>query len=295
MVFLLLTILANVGIFVVFQLFKQFRIHTFHAIIFNYLTCVVTGLIYHGTEPLLALHIHTPWLPLAILLGLIFIGTFYLMALTTQRSGITVASIATKMSLVVPVMFTLFVLHTQSKIFDFWNYLGIGLGLGAIVFSSIKKEKSKGKPQGWSAMWLPVLVFVFSGVIDTSINFATARLILPGQEGIFPVVIFGCAFLIGTAILLVTRQRPALRSVLFGIGLGIVNYFSIYFLILTLGAFSSDGAMVYPILNTGIILVSAGISVVIYKERLSKINKIGLFMAILAIVLISYQELWMRG
>jgi drug/metabolite transporter (DMT)-like permease len=292
MIFLLLTILANVGIFVIFQLLARYRVHTFHAIIFNYFTCVMTGLLYHGLQPFQNISLSTPWLWVAIFLGVIFIGTFYLMALTTQRAGITVASIATKMSLVIPVLFTLLVLGTQSKAFDFLNYLGIFLGCFAIVFSSIKREKVAGKRQGWLALLLPGGVFLLSGVIDTSINFSSARLIQAGEEGVFPVVIFSSAFLIGLGSLVIRKEKPSPRAILFGIGLGVVNYFSIYFLILTLGAFQNDGAMVYPILNIGIILVSALVSVIFYAEKLSVLNKIGLLLAIAAIILISYQEVF---
>ena len=76
-----------------------------------------------------------------------------------------------------------------------------------------------------------------------------------------------------------------------GILLGAINYFSIYYIIRALSSFSIDGALVYPSLNIGIIIGASVVGILAFGERLSLMNKIGLSLAVLAIVLISYQEI----
>jgi drug/metabolite transporter (DMT)-like permease len=57
-----------------------------------------------------------------------------------------------------------------------------------------------------------------------------------------------------------------------------------------LSGFKGDGALVFPVFNISVILIAAIASYFFFKEKLSLINKLGLALAIFAILLISYQE-----
>ena len=59
------------------------------------------------------------------------------MAITTQRSGLSVVSVATKMSVVIPVLFGL-IYYKESL--GFFKLLGISLALIAVYLSSIKSK-----------------------------------------------------------------------------------------------------------------------------------------------------------
>jgi len=45
-----------------------------------------------------------PWALSAVIIGSVFIGMFYIMALSSQKVGVAVSSVANKMSLVIPVI-----------------------------------------------------------------------------------------------------------------------------------------------------------------------------------------------
>ena len=83
--------------------------------------------------------------------------------------------------------------------------------------------------------------------------------------------------------------RP--KDILAGILLGIPNYFSIYFQLKALSAFDNNGAIVYPSLNIGIIIGSTLAAVLIFKERLSRVNQVGVALAVVVIFLLSHQEI----
>jgi drug/metabolite transporter (DMT)-like permease len=281
----------NVAIFLIFRAFSHYNIPTFQAIVFNYLACVLTGTLFLGNVQFVSsITFDQPWVLIALGLGAIFIGTFYLMALTTQKLGVTVSSIASKMSLVIPVVISLFVLNIASRELIVFNYIGIGLAITAILLSSIKKKSENAQKISLFVLFMPALVFIFGGVIDTSINFTSHKYLTAETEGVFPIVIFFSALCIGTVTLLIKREKINRRSVIAGSVLGVINYFSIYFIVKSLGAFGNDGAIVYPVINVGIILLSSISSVILFKEKLSNINKLGLVMAVAAVVLIFYQE-----
>lgn len=289
---ILLCVLMNVGIFVSFRMFGIYKLNTLQAIIFNYIVCVITGLIFIGDLRLLSsIDYNSPWVYIALALGGVFIGTFYLMAITTQKFSITVSSIASKMSLVIPVLFSLLILGIRSKDYTLFNYLGMALAILAILLSSYKERKIKTDQISGLELFLPLFIFILGGFIDSTINYTSHAFLTEKEEALFPIFVFISASLIGIILLLVKRQPVQVKNILGGIALGVVNYFSIYFVITSLSTFNNDGALVYPLINVGIILFGAIVSVSFFGERLSKINLTGLILAMISIYLISYQEL----
>ena len=75
-----------------------------------------------------------------------------------------------------------------------------------------------------------------------------------------------------------------------GVILGIPNYFSIYFLLVAIKSFSLKSAFVFGINNIGIVLLSTLLSVIIFQEKLSSINKFGVLASVLSIILIAYSS-----
>lgn len=295
MLYLFISILLNVAVFMAFRLFSLFDVRTLPAIVVNYFVCVVTGLVFLGNlknlPPLFSFE--NQWLYFALLLGLLFIITFNMMAVTTQRLGVTISSIAAKMSLAVPVIFSLFVFQIESKSFTFFNYLGLLLAFLSIYLSSLKKKEEENPlaPKNWLLILLPLGVFISSGIIDTLINYTSYTYLSDAEAGIFPLVIFLVAGVAGVAMQLVSKQKTGVKEWIGGIGLGIPNYFSIYFIVKALAAFQNNGAFFYPLLNISIILLSSLFAILFFKEKLLVVNKIGLVLAVMAILLISYQEI----
>lgn len=313
MLYLLLGILFNVAIFIAFRTYVKFGVRTLPAIVINYYVCVITGLVFLGSLPDVPamLSLENQWIYFALFLGFLFIITFYMMAVTTQRLSVTVSSIAAKMSLAIPVIFSLFIFQIESKSFNALNYLGILTAFLAIYLSSLKKKEmpaemtappledgsspvaGKAVPvRNLGLLLLPVGVFLCSGIIDTTINYTTYRYLTDAEAAVFPLVIFFVAGIIGTALQIVRKERTRLKELIGGICLGVPNYFSIYFIVKALAEFNNNGAFFYPILNINIILFSSLFAIIIFKEKLRLVNKVGLALAILAILLISYQEIF---
>jgi drug/metabolite transporter (DMT)-like permease len=294
MFYLLLTILANVAIFLSFRSFSKFNINTFPAIVINYLVCVITGVLYIGFGHIKAtIAIDQNWFQVAAVLGIVFVSTFYLMAKTTQTRGIAVATVASKMSLAIPVLFSLFIFKIGTSSLDLWNYLGIGIAFIAIYLVSKKQaSESIGKKKITLAyLALPLAVFLLGGLIDTTLNYANHNLIEEEVEGIFPIITFGSAFILGLIFILIKRVKVRPKDILGGIYLGVPNYFSIYLQLKALSAFENNGAILYPSLNIGIIIVSTIFAILLFKEKLNLLNRIGISLAIAAILLLSHQEI----
>lgn len=304
-------ILSNVAIFINFRAFSSYNIPTFPAIVINYVVCVLTGSLFilmgwidsPSVFETLASPDFSTALYIAMGMGAFFIGSFYLMGLTTQLSGVAVASLSARISFVIPVLVNLFIWKSGGKEYDFINYLGLFLAITAVGLVSYKPSKMtdpteyKDDKKKYLAILLPILVFLVSGMIDTTFNYTVredVQIVLPNQQGIFSILLFGIAGLTGitvfTILLLKKKVTMTKRSIIGGICLGIPNFFSIFLLLKVLSGFKGDGALVFPVFNISVILIAAIASYFFFKEKLSLINKLGLALAIFAILLISYQE-----
>jgi drug/metabolite transporter (DMT)-like permease len=296
MIYVILCILGNVAIFLSFRSFKPLGINTLQAIVVNYTVCVITGVAFvsQDADATLSVHWHREWLGFAIFLGLLFIITFYMMALTTQRISVAVASIASKMSLVIPVIFSLLFLNRGVHNMGWINYAGIGLAMISIVLSTWPNKSHAVLPAKRIPLaqrfLLPAMVFICGGVIDTSLNFSNSRLIAREEQGIFPIFIFLVAAIAGFIYTIRSREHWHWKSLLGGIYLGIPNYFSVYFLLRALDAFQNNGALIFPGINMGIILSSSLMAFFLFRERLNFFNICGMFLAGLSLFCIFYGD-----
>lgn len=293
MVYLIISIFLNVALFMAFRTFTLWRIQVFQAVVFNYIVCSIMGAIFlQGTSLDLIWPLKNPWQYLALLLGCIFIGTFYILGITTRNFGITIATISSKMSLIIPVICGLFVFETANHPFDHWNYLGVIMALSAVVLTAIRRGDHKiSLSPGWRKWLLPLALFLIAGILDTLINFANFKYLDGQTEMVFIWMIFITAAAIGTLVLIIRRQPIQLKSIGGGVYLGIPNFFSMFFIIKALSAFDNDGAVLFPLFNVGIILGSTLGAVTIFKEGLLTINKLGIILAVISVIMISYREI----
>ncbi len=286
MLYLVLAIVLNALIFALFKVFGLRHVNTFHAIVANYFVCVITGTLFTGLDEVLNQPVDAPWLYIALGLGAVFITIFYLMALTAQKFSMAAASIASKMAFVVPVLFSIYILQIDSR-FVWFNYLGVVLALLATYMSSARDPARPVAGGKW--LWLlPFFVFLGNGLIDTTINYTNLHYIDAASVRAFPVYIFLSAAVIGGIVLLVKGERMVGKSMVAGIFLGIVNYFTVFAFLKALAELDNNGAFVFPIFNTGIVVLSTLTGLAVFHEKLSLMNKFGIGLAVIAIALVMW-------
>ncbi|GAB3881701.1 EamA/RhaT family transporter [Spirosoma agri] len=313
MLFLVLSVLLSVVLLLNFRLFPHYDVNTFQAIVFNYPVCFLTGYLLLPAGQSFSVDFGQTWTWLAFGLGVGFILTFMLSGASTQRMGITATSLANNLSLVIPVCFSLFVFQTGGKSFDALNYLGLFLAVVAVGLSTYKKEptdlsietpvpaggvasSAAGPRRVGLTVLLPVAVFLFYGATNTMINYMNIRYIPSADKTIVVTLTMVLGAIVTGLLMLLVRviqgkEAIQARSLVGAVTLGVPNFLSFYTLLLTLSQFGGNGAFVYPLYNIGVILVAALMAVLFFREKLSTANKIGLGLAVLAIGLISWQEL----
>jgi len=254
---------------------------------------MITGVLYIGTPSIfLTIDYFSSLSLIALFMGFLFVTGFYSASLTSQLMGVSVTSVASKMSLVIPVLFSLFFMKIESKDFSVLNYTGMILAVFSIYMASIRKRTNKEKRiKGGYFLLLPFAVFIIGGAIDTLINLSNHKFLTPENQDAFPIILFAFAAATGIVILLFQWKKLELKNVIAGICLGIPNFFALFFTFKALSVFQNNGAVFFPIYNVGIILASTIAAMIIFREKLSKINYLGLGLSVFALYLLSYQEI----
>lgn len=293
MIFLLLSILTSASLMIIFKLLEKYDAPIFPVIVFNYGTCLAFGLWVTPDTAQFLKAPTLPWFPFALFVGLMFILLFNLIGISTQKNGISVTAVAQKMSLAIPVI-AAFIIHQEQHL-NFFKLSGIICAIVAVVLSSIKPGKEKNtadeKPHPGLVI-LPFIIFFGSGIVDTVIDFTQSRYLEDDAQHFFITTLFGTAFLLGLIKLIfevsVRGVRFKFRRVLFwGILLGLPNYGSIFFLIKALKHSTFEASALFPLNNVGIVMTATLAAIVIFKERLSGLNYIGIALSVIAIFLIS--------
>ena len=284
MIYLILSILASSAIFVIFKLFDRFKINRLQAIIFNYGVACICGVLSYNASATVTTIIEHSWFWYAVAMGLVFISIFNAMAITAQKNGLSVVAVSSKMSVVIPIIAG-FVLYDEN--INVLKLAGIIIALVSIYMVTINPEKVNQK----ASLLFPLIVFVGSGFIDSSIKYLETTYVAPNEVSLFSATIFGAAFSIGLCVFIYQmikgKFKFEIKNVIGGIILGVINYYSVYFLIKAIGYKNVESSIVFTVNNVAILLVSALLGTFFFKERLTTQNKIGIALAIVGIVLVS--------
>lgn len=295
MLYLLLAILLNAYIIVVFKVFERYGVDNLQAIVANYWVCAATGSIFIGHFPIGVQSLAYPWLGWALLMGAGFISIFNLIAYSTIRDGITITTIANKLSLVIPVAFAVW-LYAEGM--NLMKAAGILLALPAVYWSS----RSEGASTPVRSLGLALLLFVGSGLLDTLVNYVAMQFFSSGAaeadrlaQSIYLVHAFataGCLGVVLVAVLIIMRRRRfAWKNVFAGLVLGVPNFFSIYYLLRLLQTKALPGSVAIPVNNIGIVLVASLTAILFFREHLQWQRVLGMLLSLLAILLILLSNL----
>jgi drug/metabolite transporter (DMT)-like permease len=293
MLYLIGSVVLTSYLTLAFKMCEKYRVNIFQAIIFNYITCVITGSVVNGSFPVNADAIRTPWFQWACVMGVLFISIFNVVGLTTQKIGVAVASVANKLSLIIPVVLSVYL---YNETVEGWKLAGVVLALVAVVLTCYQGSAGKktGNSQGKWTYLLPVILFIGSGLLDSLINHVQRQYVTEENSNAFLISGFLSAAIIGSILLIIQyatgRMQFVLKNVLAGIIIGVPNYFSIWCLVRFLKISPWQSSASIPVNNMGIVLFSSVVAWLLFREKLSRINWLGIALSLAAIYLIAFGD-----
>lgn len=293
MIYLIGSIVLSSYLTLSFKVLQKLGINAFQAIVFNYIACVCTGAIFNGAFPVNAAAVESNWFKWALLMGAMFISIFNVISITAQKMGVAVASVANKLSLVIPFLFSIFLYNESATAL---KLCGIAVALAAVVLTCYpsQKDNTTSSKTNMLVIVLPLVLFISSGLLDTLIVYVKNNFFNGPADNFntFLITAFSVAGIIGIitlALQIITgKQKFSVKAVIAGIIIGIPNFFSIWCLGNVIAAYEGNSSAIIPVNNMGIVLFSAVVAWLLFKEKLNTINWAGIVLAVAAIALIAY-------
>jgi len=282
MLYLILAILTSSAIVVIFKLFDSYKINNIQAITANYAIAAVLGFI---TAPgIISTNaiIVANWFPFALIVGITLILVFNVFALSSQKAGVAITAVSSKMSVVIPVTIGILFYH---DIVNIWIIIGIIISLLAFYLTFKKEENVKLNKK---YILLPLLLFFGNGSNDSLLKHSQ-KFYIGDETALFLSTAFLFSFIIGAIVLLIdmlkNNRTLKMKNIAAGVILGLLNYASTYFFIKGLSHFQSS--VFFPIFNVSIVCIAALVGYFVFREKLSKTNWLGILLALAAILIIA--------
>jgi len=288
MINIVYTILLFNILIIVFKMFERYKVDNLQGLIANYMTAAICSYFFLEQDFSLSNILRSDWIYHAIIIGTLFIIVFNFYAFGIQKVGITVTTVANKMSLIIPVCAAL-ILYPNEE-FTFLKGIALILALVGIYLSSTKAGKLSFNKK---YIWIIILVFVGQGISDAIFNeFAQSfKDVLEKESYLFFMTLFFFASISGIIIFsgkTISSKSPLqFKSLFWGFVFGIPNFFSLVFFLKALNDPELASSIVFPLVSMGVIVSSSIIGMILFKEKLSRNNWIGILLSICAIYIFS--------
>lgn len=283
MLYLLTALFFSSCIFFTFKYFNKFGINILPAITVNYLTASALGYFSRWETATIGSIAHQPWFVMAAVTGATFILTFFVFAVSTQKVGVAMTVVSSKMSIVLSVAVGFLLLAEPN------NTLKMA-GIVAALVAFYLTNKGGGEAHiEKKYLYLPVMIFFGTGANDILMKLSGV-FYADRDEIQFLTVTFFTAFVIGFLLLIVQLYRKSLKitwkDIAAGVLLSVFNWYSTYFFIK--GLFVLPISLFIPVFNAAMVFIAAVAGFFLFGEKLSAVNRIGIVLAVLAIAVIAF-------
>lgn len=276
--YLVLSIICSVSVGVIFKISRQYEINTVQVVGLNYLFALLLSLIFF--EPNLTnLDSSAPFLVYASL-GVLLPVVFLFLIASIANIGIVKTDAAQRLSLIIPILAAWLIF---GEVFTTYKIIGIGVGFLSLFF--ILTKPSTTSNSSWK---YPLLVFLGFGIIDILFKKIAIYTLVPYTTSLF--IVFLIAFIVMAFVIAANwfREKQSFdsRNLLFGLLVGVFNFGNILFYLKAHKTFAESPSTVFAGMNMGVIILGSLIGVIAFKETLSRMNYLGLILALGSIILI---------
>ena len=278
MVFLILSIICSVSVGVIFKIARRYSINIPQIVAVNYLFAL--SLCYFFFSPdLAAVGVDAPW-GIYVSLGILLPSIFLFLAASIKYMGIVKTDAAQRLSLFIPILAAWMIFGEQ---FNTLKIIAFGIALPALLL--ILNKPSDNTKNKWV---YPIAVLIGFGLIDILFKQIALFTNLPYTTSLF--IVFGLAMIIMLMVvsfeMVFKKAKLNYKNFLFGGLVGIFNFGNILFYLKAHQSFAENPSTVFAGMNMGVIIIGSLTGIFIFKEKLSRMNFAGLFLALIAIVLI---------
>jgi drug/metabolite transporter (DMT)-like permease len=286
-IYIALSVVCSVVVSVLLKLAPRHGVDVRQAIAGNYLVAtLLTAALLDPHPSLLELPAAHPAWRVLVALGVLLPAMFVVLAYSVQRVGLVVTDAAQRLSLLLPLLaaFTVF-----GEAFTWRKGVGLAIGLLAIACIVLRKRGAGTHAAAPGAWWWPLIVFAGMGAIDILFKRVAQLTGVPFADVLLATfaLAFVLAMLAMIALYAGRRMRWRWRNIGGAVLLGVFNFGNILFYVQAHRHLAQDPALVFTAMNIGVIVLATLVGVWWLGERLGRLNRLGLALAVAAVLMLA--------
>lgn len=288
MIYLILAIASSSLISIFMRLSENHIKNEMGMFMASYALCAVLAVGFMdkaAPELLLGTHDQHLTVILGIITGAFFLGGFLFLKYNMKYNGIVLSSTFIKLGVLIP---TIMAIVVFGEVLSVLQIVGIAIAIAAIIIINFEKEPEGadclGESKTGNKKILLLVLLLLGGLGDSMSNIFEKLGPDSGKDG-FLLLTFFTAFVITIAIVILGKKKLCKADILFGLLVGVPNYFSARFLLASLG--SLEAVIVYPTYSVGTMVVVTIVGVIAFREKISKQKGLALGLIAVAIALLN--------
>lgn len=280
MFFLILTIASHTLVMFAMRFTESNSGNRYAATVFTYITCAILSfalmedktMYYPGSEYLFMLG-------MSAFNGICMTAGMLLCRLSMGVNGTPISTTFNRLGVLIPTLSSILFFHEIPKAVQ---VVGIALAITAIVYINSGKEERKNNHI--KSVKLLILIFVVGGMIDlnTKIYEIYGDVAMKGQYIFFTFVF---CIIVSLIVMMAKERRFSKQDMLVGAATGVPNTFILYFSLRAVSVLPAY--IVFPAYSAGVILLVNIFNYFVFRESLSKQEKIATGLVAIALILIN--------
>lgn len=275
---LILAVLTGGSVSIVLRMSKGHAKNDMTLFAVNYVICFLLARAFMEKTTLI---VHEDGIRFALAAGVIsgalYLINFILLQNSMKHNGVVLSSTFMKLGVLVPTLLAVTVFGEHPSMIQ---CLGFAIAVIGIILIHFEK-KSAGSS---THKFLLIILLFVAGITDSMAN-VYDKIGNPDLKDHYLFYVFVAAFIIAVFAAIIRKEKPCLQDVIWGMLVGIPNYLSARFLLLSLG--SVPAMITYPVYSVGSIVLITLAGVLLFKEKLSRQKMIALFLVIISLVLLN--------
>ena len=279
MIYLILAILCSAGVSIFMRASEKYCQGHYGILLMNYVVCVLAGLILTGRG---LTQTDGKGMPVTIVFGvvtgLLYCGSFILLQWNVRKNGVILSSTFMKLGVIVPAVLAVVWFGERPG----WNQ---GLGFILAITAILMIHLEKGKIRTEKAYTIGLLLLLLGGGLGDSMAKFYDVYGNPGLGSFFLMLSFLVSGIISGILVFRGREKITKYEVLFGVLIGIPNYFSARFLLWALA--DIPAVITYPTYSIAAMALIGAVGVLMFREKLTKRQWGAYLLVILAVGLLN--------
>lgn len=277
MLYLILAIASSALVSIFIRLSENYVKNNISMLCMNYMMCLMLAVGYTGMDKVFETgEGFGTAIGLGVVNGILFLASFVLLQINVRRNGVVLSATFMKLGVLVPTLLSVIAFREKPEV---QQVIGFLVALLAIVLINFEKG------QGEAGFKIGLLLLLLGGGSGD----AMAKIydeVGPAQfEEQFLCFTFASALVLCVILAIKKQQKLTKTDILFGLLVGIPNYFSARFLLKAVG--EVPAVVAYPTYSVATIVVISLVGMLCFKEKITKRQQVAIGIILVALVLLN--------